>query len=138
MFSMPGRQRSQWWQRRRGSLFVTHTGGMPRFLDGAGADSGLDAPGRGRDDDAPGGDGAGPGRRTRSGAAVGPAALRWRLGPPSRLAPAITLFIASTATESRAKCLRVKALVHALVWADNRLLVGTGPEGQLYEVPRPR
>ena len=30
--------------------------------------------------------------------------------------------------------LRVKALVHALAWADDRLLVGTGPDGQLYEV----
>jgi hypothetical protein len=30
--------------------------------------------------------------------------------------------------------LRVKALVHALAWVDDRLLVGTGPEGQLYEV----
>jgi hypothetical protein len=30
--------------------------------------------------------------------------------------------------------LRVKALVHALAWVDSRLLVGTGPEGQLYEV----
>ncbi len=30
--------------------------------------------------------------------------------------------------------LRVKALVHALAWSNDRLLVGTGPEGQLYEV----
>jgi hypothetical protein len=30
--------------------------------------------------------------------------------------------------------LRVKALVHALAWVDDRLLVGTGPDGQLYEV----
>jgi hypothetical protein len=30
--------------------------------------------------------------------------------------------------------LRVKALVHALAWVDDRLLVGTGPEGLLYEV----
>ncbi|MFI5457183.1 MAG: hypothetical protein ACHRXM_17190, partial [Isosphaerales bacterium] len=30
--------------------------------------------------------------------------------------------------------LRVKALVHALAWADDRLLVGTGPEGQLFEL----
>ena len=30
--------------------------------------------------------------------------------------------------------LRVKALIHALAWADDRLWVGTGPEGQLYEV----
>jgi hypothetical protein len=30
--------------------------------------------------------------------------------------------------------LRVKALVHALAWSDGRLLVGTGPDGQLYEV----
>src|SRR5262249_31955689 len=29
---------------------------------------------------------------------------------------------------------RVKALVHALAWVDDRLYVGTGPEGQLYEV----
>ena len=42
--------------------------------------------------------------------------------------------IVSIPTACRTRCLRVKALVHALVWADNRLLVGTGPEGQLYEV----
>jgi hypothetical protein len=30
--------------------------------------------------------------------------------------------------------LRVKALVHALAWVDDRLLVGTGPDGQLFEV----
>ena len=30
--------------------------------------------------------------------------------------------------------LRVKALVHALAWVDDRLLIGTGPEGQLFEV----
>jgi hypothetical protein len=30
--------------------------------------------------------------------------------------------------------LRFKALVHALAWVDNRLIVGTGPEGQLFEV----
>jgi hypothetical protein len=30
--------------------------------------------------------------------------------------------------------LRVKALIHALAWIDDHLLVGTGPEGQLYEV----
>jgi len=30
--------------------------------------------------------------------------------------------------------LRVKALIHALCWVEDRLLVGTGPEGQLYEV----
>ncbi|MDR3637188.1 MAG: hypothetical protein P4L84_25515 [Isosphaeraceae bacterium] len=29
---------------------------------------------------------------------------------------------------------RVKALIFALAWQDDRLLVGTGPEGQLYEV----
>ena len=34
--------------------------------------------------------------------------------------------------------LRVKALVHALAWSNDRLLVGTGPEGQLYEVRQPR
>jgi hypothetical protein len=30
--------------------------------------------------------------------------------------------------------LRVKALIHALAWAGDHLVVGTGPEGQLYEV----
>ena len=29
---------------------------------------------------------------------------------------------------------RVKALIHALAWDDDHLWVGTGPEGQLYEV----
>ena len=30
--------------------------------------------------------------------------------------------------------LRVKALIHALAWSDDQLWVGTGPEGQLYEI----
>ena len=30
--------------------------------------------------------------------------------------------------------LRFKALVHALAWVDDRLIVGTGPDGQLFEV----
>ncbi len=30
--------------------------------------------------------------------------------------------------------LRVKALIHALAWNDDHLWVGTGPEGQLYEI----
>jgi hypothetical protein len=30
--------------------------------------------------------------------------------------------------------LRVKALIHALAWVDDHLFVGTGPEGQLYEI----
>jgi hypothetical protein len=30
--------------------------------------------------------------------------------------------------------LRVKALIHALAWVDEHLWVGTGPEGQLYEI----
>jgi hypothetical protein len=30
--------------------------------------------------------------------------------------------------------LRVKALIHALCWVDERLLAGTGPDGQLYEI----
>ena len=30
--------------------------------------------------------------------------------------------------------LRIKALIHAMAWADGRLWVGTGPEGQLYEI----
>ena len=30
--------------------------------------------------------------------------------------------------------LRVKALIHALAWVDDHLWVGTGPEGQIYEI----
>ena len=30
--------------------------------------------------------------------------------------------------------LRVKAMIHALAWADDRLWVGTGPQGQIHEV----
>ena len=51
---------------------------------------------------------------------------------PSRRAT--TPSTGSTPTACPAKCSRVKALVHALAWVDDRLLVGTGPEGQLFEV----
>ena len=112
---------------------MTQGGGMPRFLDGPGTDRGVDAPSRRRRRWA-GGYRAGPGRRARPGAAGGSEALGRRLGRPQTDRAGDNAVYRLDADGVPREVLRVKALVHALVWADNRLLVGTGPEGQLYEV----
>jgi hypothetical protein len=118
----------------RGSLFVTQRGGMPRFLDGAGTESGLDAPARGRDDDGPADT-----VRVQAGglAQARPSAPRPSGGgsaAPKPITAGDNAVYRLDADGVPREVLRVKALVHALVWTDNRLLVGTGPEGQLYEV----
>ena len=118
----------------RGSLFVTGRGSVPRFLDGAAPDRGVDVPAGGTDDDRP----LDTVRvQTGSLAQTRPAAPR----PSSGGSPALRPVSAGDNAVYRLdadgvphEVLRVKALVHALAWADNRLLVGTGPEGQLYEV----
>jgi WD40 repeat protein len=117
----------------RGSLFVTQGGGMPRFFDGAGTDRGVDAPSHGGDD------GPVDTVRVQAGglAQARPAAPRPLGGGSAAPKPISAGDNAVYRLDNDGvprEVLRVKALVHALVWADNRLLVGTGPEGQLYEV----
>jgi hypothetical protein len=118
----------------RGSLFVTGGGGMPRFLDAAGPDRGADAPARGGEEDGPVDS-----VRVQSGglAQARPAAPRPSGGgsaAPRPISVGDNAVYRLDADGVPREVLRVKALVHALAWADNRLLVGTGPEGQLYEV----
>ena len=119
----------------RGSLFLTQGGDGPRFLDGPGFDRGPGAPFQGGDDRASAGTGPGssgrprpaPGSRARDRPGGGSASPR----PVSSGDNAVYRLDSDGVPR---EVLRVKALVHALVWADDRLLAGTGPEGQLYEI----
>jgi hypothetical protein len=116
----------------RGSMFLTQGGGMPRFPDGFAPDR---APGgSGRDDELSAGS-----LRAQAGAGGGgrPALPRQPGGgsaAPKPITAGDNAVYRLDADGVPREVLRVKALVHALVWADNRLLVGTGPEGQIYEV----
>ncbi len=118
----------------RGSLFLTQAGDAPRFLDGPGSDRGPGVPSRGADDLASAGrvqaqaGGRGPGQAAR------PATARGGSAAPRPVASGDNAVYRLDADGVPREVLRVKALVHALAWADDRLLVGTGPEGQLYEV----
>ena len=118
----------------RGSLFLTQGGDSPRLLDGPGFDRGPGVPSRGADDEASagtvraqaGGRGAArqPGARPPAGGSAAPRPVASGDNAIYRL----------DADGVPREVLRVKSLVHALVWADDRLLAGTGPEGQLYEI----
>jgi len=118
----------------RSSLFLSQ-GGVPQLLDGPPSDRGTGAPARGDDD----GSAAvlkvqapprppGPTRQPSARPAGGGSAA------PRPISPGDNAVYRLDADGVPREVLRVKALVHALVWADDRLLVGTGPEGQLFEV----
>ena len=119
----------------RGSLFMTQGGDGPRFLDGPGLDRGVGQPfegarsagWRGLRSGCKRAASASPGSRARGARA----AARHHLG---RSRPGDNAVYRLDSEGVPHEVLRVKALVHSLVWAENRLLVGTGPEGQLYEV----
>jgi hypothetical protein len=116
----------------RGSLFLTQEGGMARFADLAGGDRGPGGPA--------GGDEAAAAPRPLQGGPLGqtrPPGPRQPGGGSAAPRPAMAGDNAVYRLDADGvprEVLRVKALVHALAWAGNRLLVGTGPEGQLYEV----
>ena len=118
----------------RGSLFLTQGGDAPRFLDGPGLDRGPGAPSRGADDLASVGSvraqagGRGPARQ------AGPRPPGGGSASPRPVASGDNAVYRLDADGVPREVLRVKSLVHALVWADDRLLAGTGPEGQLYEI----
>jgi hypothetical protein len=117
----------------RGSLFLTEAGGTPRFLDGSGSDRGPGGPPRGDDEPGAGGVPA----RTGAVAQGRPQPPRPQGGgsaSPRPIAAGDNAVYRLDADGVPREVLRVKALVHALVWADDRLYVGTGPEGQLHEV----
>jgi hypothetical protein len=116
----------------RGSLFLTQGGESSRFMDGLGADRGPGLPGRGDDTASVGSlrmqaGALGQGRSSPRQAGGGSAS-------PKPISAGDNAVYRLDADGVPREVLRIKALVHALVWADHRLLVGTGPEGQIYEV----
>ena len=91
-------------------------------------------PARGDDDDCGRPHGSGSGGQPRPGRPAPPRQPGGGSAAPRPIAAGDNAVYRLDADGVPREVLRVKALVHALAWADNRLLVGTGPEGQLYEV----
>ena len=117
----------------RSSLFLTQAGGMPRLLDAPGPDRGPGGEAR------PEGETEVDSVQAQAGAAAARplatlAATRGGSASPRPITAGDNAVYRLDADGVPREVLRVKALVHAVVWADGRLLVGTGPEGQIYEV----
>jgi hypothetical protein len=118
----------------RGSMFLAQ-GSTPQFLDGAPSDGGGGIVPSGRADEdvkvarvqnppgAPGQPRPSSGRTPQGGSAS-----------PRPIASGDNAVYRLDADGVPREVLRFKALVHALAWVDERLIVGTGPEGQLFEV----
>jgi len=116
----------------RSSLFLSQ-GGVPQLLDGPPADRGAGAPSPSDEDAAAAAVQAPPNppvqpRQTATRAPGGGSAA------PRPITPGDNAVYRLDADGVPREVLRVKALIHALAWANDRLLVGTGPEGQLFEV----
>ena len=118
----------------RSSLFLTQEGGPPPFLRRARLRSRPGRPARAATTKCRSAGRPGPGRRPWPGPAAGPAPPGGGSAAPRPIPPGDNAVYRLDADGVPREVLRVKALVHALAWADDRLLVGTGPEGQLYEV----
>jgi hypothetical protein len=121
----------------RSSMFLAQ-GGAPQLLDGPPTDrEGAFPPGNSETDQQvkaaamqapppPGASGqpkAGPGRPSGGGSAA-----------PRPITAGDNAVYRLDADGVPREVLRFKALVHALAWVDDRLIVGTGPEGQLFEI----
>jgi hypothetical protein len=117
----------------RSSMFLAQ--GAPQLLDGpmSDRDGGVLPTGRGDDDvktatvqNPPGGTGGArpPAGRPAQGGSATPRPITSGDNAVYRL----------DADGVPREVLRFKALVHALAWVDDRLIVGTGPEGQLFEI----
>ncbi len=113
----------------RNSLFLTRSGSA-HSLEGASperpvSERGDDEPGAVRAAQTPP---AAPGSTGRPRTAPGGSAA------PKPISPGDNAVYRIDTDGVPREVLRVKALIHALAWADDHLWVGTGPEGQLYEV----
>jgi hypothetical protein len=116
----------------RSSLFLTQ-GGTPQLLDGSLPDRGSGAPSR-IDEEVSTAMAQPPpsaGARARQPA---PRPSGGGSAAPKPISPGDNSVYRLDADGVPREVLRAKALVHALAWSDNRLLVGTGPDGQLFEV----
>ncbi len=117
----------------RSSLFLTR-GGTPQILDGPPADRSPGAPSRGDDEVSVAGVQAPPSAPVPSRQPGTPRPSGGGSAAPKPVSPGDNAVYRLDADGVPHEVLRVKALVHALAWVDGRLLVGTGPEGQLFEV----
>jgi hypothetical protein len=116
----------------RSSLFLTQ-GGAPQLLDGPPPDRGGGLPPRG-DDDVPASAFQAQPKSAAQARPPSPRAPGGGSAAPRPISPGDNAVYRLDADGVPREVLRIKALVHALAWVDDRLLVGTGPEGQLFEV----
>jgi hypothetical protein len=118
----------------RSSLFVTRAGGTEQVLDGAGRDRGPGLLLPIATEAGPVATYQAPRERGAQTKAGGPRPPQGGSATPRPLTPGDNAVYRLDADGAPREVLRFKALVHALAWADDRLLVGTGPDGLLYEV----
>jgi hypothetical protein len=116
----------------RSSLFMSQGPG-PQLLEGPQSDRGVEAPSRSDDEvSSPAAQAppkpAAPSRQPPARPAGGGSAA------PRPISPGDNAVYRLDSDGVPREVLRVKALIHALAWSNDRLLVGTGPEGQLFEV----
>jgi hypothetical protein len=118
----------------RSSMFVTRAGGTEQFQEGAGADRppGILLP----TSEQAGAVAAyqAPTERAAQTKGAGSRPPQGGSAAPRPITPGDNAVYRLDADGAPREVLRFKALVHALAWADDRLLVGTGPDGLLYEV----
>jgi len=117
----------------RSSMFLTQAG-LPHAIDGAPPDRPDNGPAPHRGDEGePVRVSDEPGERLAQGR-PSPRSSPGGSAAPKPIAAGDNAVYRLDADGVPREVLRVKALIHALCWIDDRLLVGTGPEGQLYEV----
>jgi hypothetical protein len=115
----------------RSSMFLTQTG-LTQAIDGPLPDHPDNAPPHRGDDGEPMRASDAPGERLAQGRPTRPSPGGSAAPRPITAGDNAVYRLDSDGVPR--EVLRVKALIHALCWVDDRLLVGTGPEGQLYEV----
>ena len=113
----------------RNSLFLTRAG-APHSVESDGPDRASS----GEDDEGAGVVRAAQAPQSRPGSPATPKAAPGGSAAPRPVTPGDNAVYRIDTDGIPREVLRVKALIHALAWADDRLWVGTGPEGQLYEV----
>ncbi len=113
----------------RNSLFLTRSG-PSRSLEGLSPDR-ADAA---RDDDESGAVRLAQSPPARPGSTGQPRTPQGGSASPKPISPGDNAVYRLDTDGVPREVLRVKALIHALAWLDDHLWVGTGPEGQLYQV----
>ena len=117
----------------RSSLFLTQAG-FPQSTDGAFPDRDPSPPNPGNDDPGPVQKVQAPPELVAQSRPQAPRSAQGGSAVPKPISAGDNAVYRIDGDGVPREVLRVKALVHALAWSNDRLLIGTGPEGQLYEV----